>query len=475
MQESAAANWFAYIALLAWPAVAVLLYRSRPPSEATVWTILGALLLLPSQLSIKLQMIPSIDKDTLAALSATVGCFLLAPRPKRFGTGLGLTGILAAIYIVSPVVTSALNNDPIIIGGRILPGVGLYDGISALLSQLILFLPFFVGRRFLHKAEDTETILRALVLAGLLYSLPMLLEVRLSPQLSSWIYGYFPSAFAKEIRYDGFRPVVFMNNGLIAAFFLSTSVLAAVALWRAHSRRDKLPTGAIALYLGAVLVLCKTAGALAYAIVLGFFVRWTKPMVQVRLAVFLVGVAISYPVLRMADVFPTNTLLDLAATFNQERADSLKFRFDQEQHLLAHASERFLFGWGRYGRNRVYEESGRDSSITDGLWILTVGQFGIVGFLAQFGLLTLPVFRTVAALRRIQSMREKIFLAALALIVAITAVEQLPNASIFSWSWLLVGALSGRVESLRWRPLQSKDLRVGREAAAHERLTARPA
>jgi hypothetical protein len=191
-----------------------------------------------------------------------------------------------------------------------------------------------------------------------------------------------------------------------------------------------------------------------------------KPIVQVRVAVFLVSIAMLYPVLRMADYFPDKQLVEFAATFNQERADSLKFRFDQEQELLAHASERFVFGWGRYGRNRVYEESGEDSSITDGLWILTLGQFGIAGFLAQFGLLTFPVFRAGAALKRIGSMREKIFLAALTLIVAITVVEQLPNASLTPWSWLLVGALLGRVERILSMHPQTRHKKMGQEAVA---------
>jgi hypothetical protein len=350
-----------------------------------------------------------------------------------------------------------------------LPGVGWYDGISALLSQTILFLPFFVGRRFLHKAEDIETVLRVLALAGLLYSLPMLFEVRFSPQLSNWIYGYFPSSFAGESRYAGFRPVVFLNNGLTAAFFMSTSFLAAVVLWRVNSRLNKLPAGGVLAYLGAVLILCKSTGSLLYAIVFGFLVRWTKPTTQVRVAVLLAGIAILYPVLRMTDYFPTDQLVSVSETLNQERAGSLKFRFDQEQQLLARASERFFFGWGRYGRNRVYdEESGRDTSTTDGLWILTLGQFGFVGFLAQFGLLTLPVFRVGAAIKRVQSARERIFLAALAGIVALTAIEQLPNASITPWSWLLAGALLGRVESIQLRPLQLRDSRMTREAIAHE-------
>jgi hypothetical protein len=464
MDGSAAANWVAYIALLAWPLVAILLYRTRPSSEATAWTILGALLLLPSQLAIKIPMIPALDKASVSALSVVAGYFLFVPRFKRFAPGFGLAEILAAAYVFGPVVTSVLNDDVIVIGGRILPGVGWYDGISALLSQTILFLPFFVGRRFLHKAEDIETVLRVLALAGLLYSLPMLFEVRFSPQLSKWIYGYFPSGFDGEIRYDGFRPVVFLNNGLTAAFFMSTSFLAAVVLWRVNSRFIKLPAGGLPAYLGAVLVLCKSSGSLVYAIVFGFLIRWTKPTTQVRIAVLLAGIAILYPVLRMADYFPTDELVSVSTTFNQERANSLKFRFEQEQQLLARASERFFFGWGRYGRNRVYEEeSGRDTSITDGLWILTLGQFGFVGFLAQFGLLTLPVFRVGAAIKRVPSAHEKILLAALTGIVALTVIEQLPNASVTPWSWLLAGALLGRTETIMSKARYSK---MGQETVA---------
>jgi hypothetical protein len=462
MELSVAANWFAYIALVVWPLVAVLLYWNRPSSEATAWTILGAFLLLPSLLFIKIPMIPLIDKASVSALSATVGCFLLAPRLKRPGLGFGPAEILAAIYIFGPVVTAVLNDDPIVIGHLILPGVGWYDGFSTLLSQTILFLPFFVGRRFLHKAEDIETVLRVLALAGLLYSLLMLFEIRFSPQLSNWIYGYFPSGYAGEARGSGFRPVVFLNNGLTAAFFLSTSFLAAVALWRVNSRFNNLPAGGFSAYLGAVLILCKSSGALAYAVVFGFLVRWTKPTTQVRVAVLLAGIAISYPVLRMADYFPTDQLVSISATISQERAASLKFRFDQEQQLLARASERFFFGWGRYGRNRVYdEESGRDASITDGLWILIVGQFGLVGFLAQFGLLTLPVFRVGAAIKRVGSAREGVLLAALTGIVAVTVIEQLPNASVTPWSWLLVGALLGRAESIMSMARYSKRGRQG--------------
>jgi hypothetical protein len=134
---------------------------------------------------------------------------------------------------------------------------------------------------------------------------------------------------------------------------------------------------------------------------------------------------------------------------NDDRADSLRFRFDQEKQLLDKASRRVLFGWARFNRNHVFDEEGKDTSVTDGRWIITLGQFGLVGFGAEFGLLALAVFRGALALKFAKRKNEGIFLAALALIVAINMIDLLPNASLSPWTWLLTGALLGRAETLR--------------------------
>src|SRR5207302_451138 len=120
-----------------------------------------------------------------------------------------------------------------------------------------------------------------------------------------------------------------------------------------------------------------------------------------------------------ADLVPTNAALDLAGSIDSDRRASLETRFNNENELLERASQRFLFGWGRYGRSRIYGEWGNDVSVTDGWWIVIMGEFGFVGFLAQFGLLALPVFTTARALRFAESTKEKVFLSALALILAI--------------------------------------------------------
>jgi hypothetical protein len=443
-------NWFALLALLGWPLVTVVLYKVMPFSRATIWTILGGYLMLPSDVAIKFAMIPALDKNSIPNICACIGC--IACGPRRGNSSLEkLSLLIAAVYLLSPLVTSALNNDLISIGGGlVLPGVGYYDAVSAILYQTLFFLPFLLGWRYLWDRADIEAIFRALVVAGLLYSLLTLFEIRMSPQLSAWIYGVFSSTFITEARYGGFRPVVFLINGLALSFFLMTTVLAALALRRTKTPIKRIPLRGAAAYLALVVVLTKSAGSLLYTIVAGLLVGIATPRMMIRIATALVTIALAYPLLRAADAFPTDTLVNMASALNEERGSSLRTRFDQEDQLLARASERLMFGWGRYGRNRVYTEGyGGDVSLTDGMWVITIGQFGLVGFLALFGLLSLPVFRAARSLPYSTSEPEKIFLSCLALIVALTVVEQIPNASISPWSWLLAGVLLARTEALR--------------------------
>jgi hypothetical protein len=454
-------NWVAYFALLIWPVVALVLYSKLPVGQATLWTILGGYLLLPVGAEIKLAGVPAFDKQSIPNLLALIGCVVFAGRLPKFLRGFGLAELLILLLLIGPFVTSMLNTDPIRIGKTFLPGVGSYDALSASVQELIFILPFFLGRQFLRNSEDNADILRVLVVAGLAYSLPMLFEIRMSPQLHTWVYGYFPSGFSQEIRDGGFRPVVFLGHGLLVAFFTMTMAVAATALWRTRSRVGKLAPGGIAAYLGVLLLLCKTLSALAYAAVLVPLVRWASPRLQLRVASILVVIALAYPLLRVSDLVPTTSIVAAASAIDVDRAQSLKFRFDQENQLLDHAWQRAWFGWGRFGRNRVYNGwLGRDSSITDGRWIITMGTFGIVGFVAEFGLLALPVLRAAMSLRYTQTMREGIYLATLALIAAVNIFDLLPNSSISPWTWLLAGALLGRTETLHAIALQWRADRV---------------
>src|SRR6516225_6089073 len=138
-------NWFATLALLTWPILALWLYYTRPVGPATLWTILGGYLVLPVNAGIKLaEGIPNLDKTSIPALAVLAGCFVFAKRRLIFWNEFGLAEVFLAVYLISPLVTSELNTDPVVSGAVILPGVGAYEGLSAIVTQSIFVFPFFI-------------------------------------------------------------------------------------------------------------------------------------------------------------------------------------------------------------------------------------------------------------------------------------------------------------------------------------------
>lgn len=441
----------AYAALVFWPFFAALLYATRPPFQATFFTLLGAHLLLPVGTMLKVEMLPHIDKATIAAFCALVGCLFMHSRKRslpRPTTLLGrIAGALILIYVAGAFASSMLNGDFVVVGDRVLPGTGLYDGISAAEAAAITVVPFFLGWKFFGDSSDAEELTRSLVVAGLLYSIPMLLEIRLSPQLHHWLYGFHPSDFQQQVRGDGYRPMVFTGHGLLAALFLMTTMAASAAMARARMVLWGTGVAKFNVYLGAVLFMCKSAGSLAFGGLAASLIWLSSPKTQIRVAALLVTFALGYPLLRTFDLIPTRLITGLVSEVSQERGLSIATRFVNEDRLLQRASERVVFGWGRYGRSRVYDsETGRDITIADGRWIQVLGQFGLVGFLSEFGLLALAAYRSVRAMRFCRDRRELIFLAALSLIVSLNILDLLPNPTLRPWTWFLCGVVFARGE-----------------------------
>ena len=122
-----------------------------------------------------------------------------------------------------------------------------------------MLLPFLLGYMVLSSTDGVRAWMAALLLAGLAYSLPMLLEVRMSPQLNVWIYGFFDHDFSQAIRYGGYRPMVFLEHGLWVALFGFMAVIAATLHLCEGEARLRLRNGAVLAYLLVVLFLCKSA------------------------------------------------------------------------------------------------------------------------------------------------------------------------------------------------------------------------
>jgi hypothetical protein len=313
---------------------------------------------------------------------------------------------------------------------------------------MLMILPFLVARACLATVEAHREMVKVFMVCVLIYSIPMLLEIRLSPQLHNWVYGFHPHSFAQQFRGGGFRPMVFLNHGLMVAIITMIAVVSAAALWR-QARGQAVPAGkflgALA-YLLVLLVLCKSLAPLLYALFLAPLVLFLSPRLQIRIAALLAVLAIAYPALRGADLVPVEQMLELARQVNEDRAGSLQFRFDNERILLERAAERPVFGWGLWGRNHLHDPvTGFEITTVDGYWIIAIGIYGWLGFLAIFGLLALPVLAVLRKAGRMKTPLEPAT-AALGLILAINMIDLLPNASIIPLTWMIAGSLLGYAE-----------------------------
>jgi hypothetical protein len=365
----------------------------------------------------------------------------------RTGRGRVLFRILFVLLLLTPVLTVMQNGEPVITGpGGFIPGLRPYDIGSLVLSLGVTFLPFVLAQRFLARPEDQVMLLRVFVIAGLCYSLLCLYEIRMSPQLNNRIYGFFPHSFFQHIRAGGFRPIVFLPHGLWVGIFLAMSIMAAAAMFR-WSRRNGRGITTYAWFMTVawllfVLFLSKAVGALALALVFVPVVLVLGVQGQLMFAMIVAGITLFYPLLRGAGWIPVDAVYEFTLERSAERAQSLKFRLDNEDLLLERAAEKPVAGWGSWGRNLTFSPtSGSQETTPDGAWIILIGTSGWVGYILHFGLLTAPLFLLGVSRRKLGLSAES---SGLAMVLAINLLDLIPNATLTPLTYMVAGALAGR-------------------------------
>jgi len=449
-------NTLAYIVLFGWPVIVYVLFRRLPPAAALGWAVVAGYLLLPTRTGIDLPVIPAIDKDGVPVLSSALMLLLgvggasagrrnrMEPTERRGSRSGWIIKALLVVFFVSPTITVLTNPEPVIVGPLFIPGLKLYDAASIFASFAINILPFLLAWRLFASPEGHVQLLRILVFALLGYSLLVLFEIRMSPQLNRTIYGFFPHSFLQHIRAGGFRPVVFLHHGLWLAILVAMAAIGAGALWREKIARGERAGKWLfaAIFILIVLSLSNSLGALAITLILLPAVLILGVRGQLLLASAVAITVLLYPMFRGAELLPVDLAVSISASIDQERAASLTFRLDNEKALLEKANEKPFTGWGNWGRNQIFApETGEQISVTDGTWIIIIGSFGWLGYLAQFGLLTLPIIllafrRTDLGLTQATS--------GLAIALAANLIDLTLNATLTPVTWLIAGALMGR-------------------------------
>ncbi|MEM8946035.1 MAG: hypothetical protein AAGD11_12735 [Planctomycetota bacterium] len=375
-------NVLAQLALLGYPAAVLVLFALLPLRRAILTAMVGGWLFLPT---IKLPVvgIPDYDKIVATNCAVALGCIifagreLLALRPKWID-------IPMLLWCIAPSLSS-LSND-----------LGYYDAGSVGVRQVLTWLvPYCIGRAFFKDSQSMRDLAIAFVVGGVAYIPFCLLEVRLSPQLNYWVYGFHQNQFWRNMRLDGFRPVVFMNNGLMVGMWMATSTVISFWLWLSGERKLLgVPYPAIFGALLVVTVLCKALYAIMLmllALALLLVARYGKTLVPAMLLFLAVP---GYMAVRGLQILPAETIVQQAKTvFGSDRAQSLGARLSQEDFMIKHAMERPVFGWGGYRRSWPIDTYTGEFQIRglDGLWTIMIGQNGLFGVGCVFATLLAPI------------------------------------------------------------------------------------
>ena len=459
-----------YLVMCAWIPVVLYLFQRLPVQRALVISFIGAWLFLP-QAAFTVIGLPDITKMSITCYGILLATFIFdASRFKAFH--LHWMDLPVVIWCLCPIASSLSN------------GLGAYDGFSTALEQTVTWgFPYFLGRLYLGNLNGIHQLARGILVGGLVYMPLCLIEVRLSPQLHYWIYGFHAHSFAQTIRYGGFRPTVFMQHGLMVGMWMMSATLIGFWLWKAGTLKELwgIPIYWYVLALVITFVLVKSTGAYALlllGVVLLFIVSWWRTALPLLLLVALLSGYLYLGGTGGLGPQQTEQLVTVAAQVtNPDRAQSLAFRLQNEYQLSERARQQPIFGWGGWGRARIKDRFGRSRSITDSLWIIAFGNFGIVGLTSVMSVLLLPVVSLLWLRYPVTTWSHPMVapVAALTVILLLYALDCLVNAHINPVFTLAAGGLSGLVVQQHPKPRPAKTRPVGRVrrpvASSHRRRT----
>jgi hypothetical protein len=347
--------------------------------------------------------------------------------------------------------------------------LGPYDGVTEMLGQTATWgLPYFIGRLYLSNLLGLRELAINIIKGALIYVPLCLYEIRMSPQLHNMIYGYFAhsSGISQAIRFGGWRPMVFMEHGLVVALWMMTATLLAFWLWKAGGVKTiwEIPFVWLLGALSITFVLLKSTGAyfyLLYGLLVLFVALWGR--IRLPFLLLIVGICL-YLCLSVTGTFNGDAIVAWVADFvSPERAQSLEFRLDNEELLTVKAQEKIIFGWGGWGRSRIFQEDAYgeliDISVTDSLWIIAFGINGLVGLASLTASMLFPAIAFAWFGYPVKTwFHPKVApAAALSVVLVLYMFNCLLNGHFLPIYPLISGGLSGLILEKRDNSLQKSD------------------
>ena len=434
---------FDTLALIIWLLVFSLVYRQfRDPRVYFLINLLGAWLFLP-QSAVDLPFLPDLTKYTVFSLSSLISMRLFG---RKYKFRLRKCDWPVLVFCMIPIFTSLEN------------GLGIWDGLSSTINAYLVWgIPYFLGRKYFRTIEDLKFILLGIVVAAAIYLPFIWFEIFMSPRLNQIVYGFNQADWVEHIRYGGWRPKVFMQHGLMVALFVSISVLAIFTL-RAENKKTRIlgiRSSVLEKILIITIIACKSGNGVVIMVMTILARIMTKAGMARVLLLTLVLIIAGYLTVRVSGCWDGLELITNVQSISgdAQRAGSLGARIKQENLFLHRAEEKWLFGWGGWGRAFPVNEYGvRLTRGVDSLWIIVYSENGIIALVSLFWVfLAAPCVVATRAGKMVLNNKEKSFIYMASFIPIFFMIDSLANAMVSPLYIMVAGSLTSVIIDIQRR------------------------
>jgi len=234
-------NAIALGVLYGWPFAIVLVFCSCSPRRAVIISAIAGWLFLP-EATIEISGFPDYTKITATMIGLIAGVMIVDGR-RFMLIRWRLWDLPVLVWCCSPFITSIVN------------GLGPWDGASSVMTQAITWgIPYVIGRAVFQSPSDLRELAMGIFIGGLVYAPLCIWEIKMSPNLHYHLYGFRSSPFLTHIRFDGYRPSVFLHSGLAVGLWMAAASLCGLVMLTSKSQRTFMGVPSVLFVCGLVIV-----------------------------------------------------------------------------------------------------------------------------------------------------------------------------------------------------------------------------
>ena len=385
--------------LWSWVPATLLLFWKLPPARAAAISLVGGWLFLPTArfaddvagVDFPYWIMPAClpseywtTKARVIGVSLLLGVMAFDPNAwRRFRPSFFDLPMLG--WCLVPLLSGLAN------------GVSPIESIANMAYQTLAWgVPYLAGRLYFSDPAGMF-VLAGEVVGGALAYLPLCaIEFVIGPRLYELLYGFQPYRTQGMVRYVGYRPIVFLEDGNELGIWLAASALTAWWLWRSGNLRKfwGMPGWLVAAALVSQALMAQSAGAVVLLVAGISTMEVLRRVGRTWPLAVAGGLLLALVAARAANLFDAKALamktglgrrLVDASTKLDRR--SFGWRLRVEERAVKVALQKPVLGRGRWD----WWRSGPGEERPWGLVSLVLGMYGVVGWSFLLAVFIAPI------------------------------------------------------------------------------------